>query len=98
MLPTDGATVCQELASVCNRALHIAAVYNAQLRRYILLRSSDGSSSRNDDLVVTPGGLRPRDRVHPVGPGETVRRNDDGTYTIVPKEAPVEEREEKEEK
>jgi len=40
-------------------------------------------------MVVTPGGPRRRDQVHRVGPGETVRRNADGTYTVVPKEAPA---------
>ena len=42
-----------------------------------------------DDLVITPGGPRPRDQVHHVRPGETVRRNDDGTYTVVPKNPPT---------
>lgn len=40
-------------------------------------------SSKQEDLVITPGGPRPRDHVHPVGPGETVRRNPDGTFTVV---------------
>src|SRR5215471_21090286 len=42
-----------------------------------------------DDLVITPGGPRRRDQVHPVRPGEAVRQNEDGTYTIVPKDAPI---------
>ena len=42
-----------------------------------------------DDPVITPGGPRPRDQVHHVRPGETVRRNDDGTYTIVPVKPPT---------
>ena len=37
------------------------------------------------DLVITPAGPMPREKVHPVGPNEIVRRNEDGTYTIVPK-------------
>jgi hypothetical protein len=35
--------------------------------------------------VITPGGPRPPEQVHPVGPGEMVRRNPDGTYSVVPK-------------
>jgi hypothetical protein len=35
------------------------------------------------ESVVTPGGARPKKQVHPVKPGETIRRNEDGTYTIV---------------
>ena len=48
----------------------------------------DGCGNKPDDIVITPGGPRRRDRVHPVGPGETVRRNPDGTYTVVPKSTP----------
>jgi hypothetical protein len=40
-------------------------------------------SGEQSDLVVTPGGPRRRDQVHLVRPGELVRRNEDGTYTIV---------------
>jgi hypothetical protein len=39
----------------------------------------------NRGPVITPGGPRPREQVHPVGPGEMVRRNPDGTYSVVPK-------------
>jgi len=41
------------------------------------------------DPVVTPGGPRPGDQVHPVKPGQTVRQNPDGTFTVVPEEAPA---------
>ena len=37
-----------------------------------------------EDLVITPAGPMRRQNVHRVGPNETVRRNDDGTYSIVP--------------
>jgi hypothetical protein len=37
------------------------------------------------NLVITPGGPVPKDNVHPVGPNEVVRRNKDGTYSIVRK-------------
>jgi hypothetical protein len=46
-------------------------------------------ASDKDDLVITPGGPRRRDQVHHVGPGEAVRQNEDGTYTVVPKESPT---------
>jgi hypothetical protein len=37
------------------------------------------------DVVITPAGPMPKEKVHRVGPNEVVRRNDDGTYTIVRK-------------
>jgi hypothetical protein len=39
----------------------------------------------DEDLVITPAGPLPRDKVHPVGPGEGVRRNPDGSYSIIPR-------------
>jgi hypothetical protein len=36
------------------------------------------------NVVITPAGPTPREKVHPVGPGETVRRNKDGSLEIVP--------------
>jgi hypothetical protein len=46
-----------------------------------------GSTNKDkEDYVIAPGGPRPKDSVHPVGPGETVLRNPDGTYSVVPKE------------
>jgi hypothetical protein len=42
---------------------------------------------KKNNLVITPGGPRPREQVHPVGPGEVLRRNPDGTYTVVPDSA-----------
>jgi len=44
--------------------------------------------STKDDLVITPGGPRPKDQVRVVKPGEALRRNEDGTYTIVPIKKP----------
>lgn len=88
MVPMDGTVVHLEVAWVWNKALD--TVYESQLRGYILSTDTrDGSSGKKDRLVVTPGGPRPRDSVHVVRPGEIVRRNADGTYTVVPKEAPV---------
>ena len=37
------------------------------------------------DTVNTPAGPVPKEQVHEVKPGETVRRNKDGTYTNVPR-------------
>jgi hypothetical protein len=36
------------------------------------------SEEIDDDPVLTPGGLRRRDQVHEVAPGETVRFDKDG--------------------
>ena len=55
----------------------------------LLSDSRDGSSQHDKDRVVTPGGPRPGDQVHPVKPGQTVRQNPDGTFTVVPEEAPA---------
>jgi hypothetical protein len=40
------------------------------------------------DMVITPAGPMPKQIVQPVGPNETVRRNEDGTYTTVPNPNP----------
>jgi hypothetical protein len=37
------------------------------------------------DTVITPAGPLPKDRVHEVGPDETVVRNTDGSYSVVRK-------------
>jgi len=42
-------------------------------------------STGKPDMVNTPAGPVPRERVHEVKPGEVLRRNKDGTYTKVPK-------------
>jgi hypothetical protein len=44
--------------------------------------------SQPKDSVITPGGPRPKDQVRSVKPGEAVRRNKDGTYTIIPIDKP----------
>jgi hypothetical protein len=51
--------------------------------------SDDSPGKGEDDLVITPGGPRPRRQVHQVRPGETVRHNEDGTFTIVPSDVPA---------
>jgi len=39
-----------------------------------------------DEIVIAPGGPRRKSTVRKVEPGETVRRNPDGTYSVVPAE------------
>jgi hypothetical protein len=48
---------------------------------------SDQSSNpaRPEDLVLTPGGRRPGDRVHPVRPGEAVSIDDRGQPRVIPR-------------
>jgi hypothetical protein len=45
-------------------------------------------SKEETDLVVAPGGPRPKEQVHGVGPGQSVRRNEEGTYTVIPEDEP----------
>jgi hypothetical protein len=42
----------------------------------------------DEERVITPAGPLPKSKVHQVKPGEVVRRNPDGTISIVPKERP----------
>jgi hypothetical protein len=51
-------------------------------------------NSSESDQVVTPGGPRPKDRVRAIKPGEALRRNPDGTYSIVPIKKPPQKRKE----
>jgi len=46
-------------------------------------KQSKNLSKKKLDQVITPGGPRPKDQVHSVKSGEAVRRNQDGTYSIV---------------
>jgi hypothetical protein len=48
----------------------------------------DEGEKKKGKLVITPGGPRPAEQVHRVEPGQIVRRNPDGTYSIVPETAP----------
>jgi len=54
-------------------------------------REKPSSASEDRNLVITPAGPMPKDSVHPVRPDEAVRRNPDGTYTVVPKTPPAKE-------
>lgn len=46
--------------------------------------ATNDPSASDSDLVLTPGGRRPRGQAHPVPPGQAVRRGADGTLTLVP--------------
>jgi hypothetical protein len=39
--------------------------------------------SSREEVVITPAGPVSKDQVHPVGPGETIQRNPDGTYSVI---------------
>jgi hypothetical protein len=46
--------------------------------------NNNNSDDKNEeDLVLTPGGLRPKRSVIHVRPKEVVRRTDNGNYTII---------------
>ena len=42
--------------------------------------------TRKEEFVITPGGPRPKDRVHPVGPGEAVYVDESGIARVIPRE------------
>ena len=70
------------------------AVYSAQISEKLgcsigASTCDDPPSKGEDDLVITPGGPRPRGQVHQIRPGEAVRQNEDGTFTIVPSNVPA---------
>lgn len=71
----------------------IVPPHRPALRRDVIASASkdEAPKARSDqqekcDLVITPGGPRPRDQVHRVGPNEVVRHNPDGSYTVEPRE------------
>ena len=39
-----------------------------------------------DEVVLTPGGYRPKSSVKHVGPNQTIRRMEDGNYAAVDRE------------
>ena len=51
--------------------------------------SIDQKSEIQQDTVVTPAGRLPKDQVTHVGPGQSIRRNQDGTYTIIKEHPPA---------
>lgn len=46
------------------------------------------SSDKSEEKVITPAGRLPKDRVSHVTPGQIIRRNDDGTYSIIERQTP----------
>jgi hypothetical protein len=49
----------------------------------------DQNSGVSQETVVTPAGRLPKDKVTHVGPGQSIRRNPDGTYTIIKEQPPA---------
>ncbi len=43
-------------------------------------------TTKKEELVITPGGPRPKDRVHAVGPGEVVTVDESGNMIVIPSE------------
>jgi hypothetical protein len=87
MAPIDAVTVSLD------SSVRIAAIYSEQgcPELYFSIRASaskDRPENNAEDRVITPGGPRPRHKVHHVKPGGAVRQNEDGTYTIVPNNTP----------
>jgi hypothetical protein len=48
-------------------------------------KTQNKKQNNKNDVVITPAGPIPKDKVHEIKPNETIRRNEDGSYTIVPK-------------
>ncbi len=44
--------------------------------------------AKTEEIVLTPGGYRPKSHVHRVGPDVAVHVNEDGSHSVVPKEEP----------
>ena len=53
------------------------------------LPNLDQKSWTPQETVVTPAGRLPKDQVTHVGPGQSIRRNSDGTYTIIKEQPPA---------
>lgn len=43
-------------------------------------------TTKKEELVITPAGPRPKERVHPVGPGEAVYVEESGNARVIPRE------------
>jgi hypothetical protein len=50
------------------------------------MHKKSNDEKNKEDLVLTPGGLRSKRSVKHVGPNEVVRRSENGTYAVVPRE------------
>jgi len=81
------------VVTIHNAPLHVspASIWKANP---MVRAASDSKKIGGDDgdkkkgKVITPAGPRPAEQVHRVRPGKTVRRNPDGTYSIVPETGP----------
>src|ERR1041384_4582609 len=56
-------------------------------------RDSHGEARHQEDIVLTPAGPRSRDHVQMAMPRQAIRRNEDGTLSLVSEEAIHQERE-----
>ncbi len=43
------------------------------------------NTTQKEELVITPGGPRPKDRVHLVRPGEAVSVDESGIARVIPR-------------
>lgn len=75
---------------LCEKTAPAADGLIAQHSSQFATDDPQNKSPKKHDVVITPAGPVPKDKVHPVHPGETVRRNPDGSYTVVPKKNPKE--------
>lgn len=48
--------------------------------------SKRDNDKEKEELVLTPGGYRSKNLIKRVSSEDLIRRNEDGTYTIVPRE------------
>lgn len=48
------------------------------------MSNASDDPTRKEELVITPGGPRPKDHVHSVGPGETIFVDEQGNARIIP--------------
>jgi hypothetical protein len=59
------------------------------------MNMNEESQNKEEDIVITPGGPRPRRLVKQVNPGEAVRSNEEGKAVVIPsKNTPAETEEE----
>ncbi len=49
------------------------------------MSNESDETTRKEELVIAPGGPRPKDRVHAVGPGEAVYVDESGNARIIPR-------------
>jgi hypothetical protein len=50
------------------------------------MSNKPNDSNNEEELVITPGGPRPKDHVHSVGPKETVYVDESGNARVIPRE------------